>query len=171
MQVVLVMFRQNGEHRSFSITKDVTVIGRREDCDLRIPLSEVSRKHCRLVRDGEEMRVEDLGSSNGTYHNGRRIQETSLEPGDTVQIGSLAFVVQVDNDPPEDHMRPILAGATAGALSTPDADDLNPTAQSEAADASALPAQAADSGIVELEAGDDSDDVVIDLEESEPTNR
>ena len=40
MQVVLVMFRAEGERRSFSVARDVTVIGRREDCDLRIPVSE-----------------------------------------------------------------------------------------------------------------------------------
>ena len=40
MQAVLVMFRSDGEKRSFSIVRDMTVIGRREDCDLRIPLGE-----------------------------------------------------------------------------------------------------------------------------------
>src|SRR5262245_42368052 len=75
MQAVLVMFRSDGERRSFSIARDMTVIGRREDCDLRIPLGDVSRKHCRLVRDGDMLKVEDLGSSNGTYLNGRRVQE------------------------------------------------------------------------------------------------
>src|SRR5262245_14722719 len=61
MQVVLVMFRPEGDRRSFSITRDVTVIGRREDCDFRIPLGEISRKHCRLLKDGDSLRVEDLG--------------------------------------------------------------------------------------------------------------
>src|SRR5204862_2121380 len=36
MQAVLVMFRSDGERRSFSMARDMTVIGRREDCDLRI---------------------------------------------------------------------------------------------------------------------------------------
>ena len=53
MQAVLVMIRSDGERRSFSIARDMTVVGRREDCDLRIPLGEISRKHCRLVRDGD----------------------------------------------------------------------------------------------------------------------
>ena len=60
MQVVLVMFRGEGERRSFSIVRDVTVIGRREDCDFRIPLGEVSRKHCRLIRDGNTLRLDSL---------------------------------------------------------------------------------------------------------------
>src|SRR3954451_1930332 len=96
MQVVLVMFRGEAERRSFSITRDVTVVGRREDCDFRIPLGEISRKHCRIIKDGGTLRVEDLGSSNGTFHNGTRIQTTELAPGDTLQIGSTVFVVQID---------------------------------------------------------------------------
>ena len=87
MQVVLVMFRADGDRRSFSIARDVTVIGRREDCDLRIPLGDVSRKHCRIVKDVDGVRLEDLGSSNGTFHNGNRIQEAYLNPGDQIQIG------------------------------------------------------------------------------------
>src|SRR5258706_4260269 len=107
MQVVLVMFRAEGEKRSFSITRDVTVIGRREDCDLRIPVSEVSRKHCRFIKDGDVLRVEDLGSSNGTYHNGQRVSgSVALEPGDSVQVGPVVFVVQLDGAPPDDELAP-----------------------------------------------------------------
>ena len=73
MQVVLVMFRSDGGRKSFSVTRDVVVVGRREDCDLRIPLGEVSRKHCRFVKDGDALRVEDLGSSNGTFINGQKL--------------------------------------------------------------------------------------------------
>lgn len=115
MQVVLVMFRGEGERRSFSIARDVTVIGRREDCDFRIPLGEISRKHCRLMKDPDNgaLRVEDLGSSNGTYHNGTRVQTAELAPGDTLQVGSVAFVVQIDGTPTEDEMQPITAGSRA----------------------------------------------------------
>ncbi len=110
MQVVLVMFRGEGERRSFSITRDVTLVGRREDCDFRIPLGEISRKHCRLIKDGETLKVEDLGSSNGTFHNGVRVQHAELAPGDTVQVGSVAFVVQIDGLPAEEDLQPQTAG-------------------------------------------------------------
>ena len=107
MQVVLVMFRAEGEKRSFSITRDVTVVGRREDCDLRIPVSEVSRKHCRFIKDGDALRVEDLGSSNGTYHNGQRVSgSVTLDPGDSVQVGPVVFVVQINGAPPDDELAP-----------------------------------------------------------------
>src|SRR5438132_241267 len=113
MGVVMVMFRADGQRRSFSITRDMTVVGRREDCDLRIPLSDVSRKHCRMIVNGEAIKVEDLGSSNGTYVNGERIQQGELTPGDTVQIGPVVFVLQVDGFPADEDLQPITVQTSA----------------------------------------------------------
>src|SRR3954466_15279411 len=106
MQAVLVMCRSDGERRSFSMARDMTVIGRREDCDLRIPLGDVSRKHCRLVKDEGSVRIEDLGSSNGTHRNGERVQEATLEPGDQLKIGPVWFVVQIDGTPADEEIQP-----------------------------------------------------------------
>jgi pSer/pThr/pTyr-binding forkhead associated (FHA) protein len=113
MQAVLVMFRNDGERRSFSISRETTVIGRRQDCDLMIPLGEISRKHCRIIREADTLRLEDMGSSNGTFHNGRRVQEAVLNAGDTVQVGPVAFVVQIDGVPAEDEMQPHAGGTGA----------------------------------------------------------
>jgi pSer/pThr/pTyr-binding forkhead associated (FHA) protein len=104
MQVVLVMFRGETDRRSFSLAKDVTVLGRREDCDLRIPLGEVSRKHCRLVKNGDELRIEDLGSSNGTWLSGNRVQEAPVAAGDVLRVGPVSFVVQIDGAPADDQI-------------------------------------------------------------------
>lgn len=137
MQAVLVMFRSDGERRSFSVTRDMTVVGRREDCDLRIPLGEVSRKHCRLVRDGDTLRLEDLGSSNGTFLNGQRVQESVLQPGDSVQIGPVIFVLQVDGYPADDELNPVSAAmveAQGAGMETDNLGPLSPTTQSEVAD-------------------------------------
>jgi pSer/pThr/pTyr-binding forkhead associated (FHA) protein len=122
MQAILVMFRSTGERRSFSVTRDVTVIGRREDCDLIIPLGEVSRKHCRLVKDGDLLKVEDLGSANGTYLNGQRVQESLLAPGDTVQVGPVVFVLQIDGVPADDELRPVIAESAGGGAAGAGAD-------------------------------------------------
>jgi pSer/pThr/pTyr-binding forkhead associated (FHA) protein len=111
MQVVLVMFRNDGERRSFSVVRNMTIIGRREDCDLRIPVTDVSRKHCRLVRTDDGIRIEDLGSSNGTHVNGQRVQESDLNAGDIVGIGPVQFIVQIDGVPDEDEMTPPAAAA------------------------------------------------------------
>jgi pSer/pThr/pTyr-binding forkhead associated (FHA) protein len=133
MQAVLVMFRADGERRSFSITRDMTVIGRREDCDLRIPLGDVSRKHCRLVQDGDGIRIEDLGSSNGTYVNGQRVQEAMVTPGDSIQVGPIVFVLQVDGQPADDELTPITVEALEQEAPVGEGDmgPLSPTATSE----------------------------------------
>jgi len=113
MQVVLVMFRADGERRSFSLPRTVTVIGRREDCDLRIPLGDVSRKHCRFIADNDTLKIEDLGSSNGTFHNGVRIQEAVVNAGDNVQVGPVMFVVQVNGVPADEEIQPPAAAPAA----------------------------------------------------------
>jgi pSer/pThr/pTyr-binding forkhead associated (FHA) protein len=154
MQAVLVMFRNDGERRSFSISREMTVIGRRQDCDLMIPLGEISRKHCRIIRDGESLRLEDLGSSNGTFHNGRRVQEAVLSAGDTIQVGPVAFVVQINGQPDEEDMKPHTGGAAAHAASDED-DELETLSD----DGEPTPAHELDSDSDELETLDaESDD-------------
>ena len=106
MEVALVMFRANGERRKFYVTRDMTVIGRREDCDLRIPLGDISRKHCRLIRDGDVFRLEDLGSANGTYHDGEKVKDATLFAGSSVRVGPVTFIVQIDGVPAEEDMKP-----------------------------------------------------------------
>jgi len=110
------MFRGDNDRRSFSIVRDVTVIGRREDCDFRIPLGEISRKHCRLIKDGDTLRAEDLGSSNGTYVNGERVQEAELSPGDTLKVGSVVFVVQIDGLPADADLHPMVPAVSDSAV-------------------------------------------------------
>ena len=156
------MFRSDGERRSFSIARDMTVIGRREDCDLRIPLGEVSRKHCRLVRDGDSLKVEDLGSSNGTFLNGQRVQEGQLSPGDSIQVGPVVFVLQVDGVPADDELSPVsLDAAGAGALAAGAAAGaggaIAGSGMDEAAEA-AGPAGDADDAVEELEPLEDLDE-------------
>ena len=170
MQVVLAMFRSDGERRSFSLHKDMTIVGRREDCDLRIPLGEISRKHCRLIKDGDSLRIEDMGSSNGTFHNGQRVQEAVIQPGDTVQVGSIAFVVQIDGVPADEDLKPVRAAES----STPQVEDSGAPADAAPADGDGEPQVHADSDDFDpmaiLEAGDSQlpkDDMDIDIEESQ----
>src|ERR1700683_2708220 len=106
MEIALVMFRADGERRKFAVKRNMTVIGRREDCDLRIPLGDVSRKHCRLIRDGDVIRIEDLGSSNGTYVDGEKVKDGTLFAGSSVRVGPVTFVVQIDGVPAEEELKP-----------------------------------------------------------------
>jgi hypothetical protein len=82
-----------GEH--FIPQGDRTTIGRSPDNDIFLDDVTVSRKHAVVLESGGELRIEDLGSLNGTFVNRRRIDAaTRLESGDEVQIGKyrLSFI-------------------------------------------------------------------------------
>jgi len=82
-----------GEH--FIPQGDRTTIGRSPDNDIFLDDVTVSRKHAVVLQSGGELRIEDLGSLNGTFVNRRRIDSaTGLESGDEVQIGKyrLSFI-------------------------------------------------------------------------------
>ena len=99
MDVKLVMFKSNGQRKDFSLSQAATIIGRGEKCDLRIPVVSVSRRHCQLTLDTEEVSIKDLASSNGTYVNNQRVTESPLAAGDRLVIGPIVFTVQIDGQP------------------------------------------------------------------------
>lgn len=102
MDVNLVLLRKDGSTKNFAMPSTVTVIGRREDCDLCIPLMIVSRKHCQLNIEEDTLNVRDLGSRNGTFINGRQIEASAVAPGDRIKIGPVSFAVQIDGNPASD---------------------------------------------------------------------
>jgi predicted component of type VI protein secretion system len=72
------------------------LIGREQDCHLRPNSDLVSRHHCVFTIDDFTARLRDLGSTNGTYVNGERIQgQVVLKPGDNVVVGKLSFEIVV----------------------------------------------------------------------------
>ena len=71
-----------------------TIVGRGEQCDIMIDSSHVSRRHARFFMTPEgKWFVQDLGSSNGTFVNGERVESCPISPADVVEIGpaSLSF--------------------------------------------------------------------------------
>lgn len=100
MDVNLVLLKKNGPHKSFPLPSSVTVIGRRHDCDLRVPLMSISKKHCQLYLAGGKLKIRDLGSRNGTKLNGKSVKQgTALSPGDTIKIGPVSFLLQIGGIP------------------------------------------------------------------------
>ena len=74
-------------------TGTATVIGRAPSCDFVICHKSVSRRHAMLASDGERMIVTDLGSTNGTFVNGRWISQAEVVPGDRLQLGPLDLLL------------------------------------------------------------------------------
>jgi hypothetical protein len=79
---------------SFAVTRPL-VLGRALECDLAIVSPHVSRQHARLDLDGEQLVLEDLGSSNGTLVNGVRLKGRAvLQHDDEVRFHDIAFRVK-----------------------------------------------------------------------------
>lgn len=79
--------------RSFAL-RDGLLIGRSRDCDVCVQLQEISRQHTRLRIIAQQVVVEDLGSTNGTFINGKRISGSrTLEPGDELSIDTIRFTL------------------------------------------------------------------------------
>ena len=88
-----------GKHAGQTIPLDRKkfLIGREQDCQLRPNSELVSRHHCVFTVDDYSVRVRDLGSTNGTAVNGETIRkEVVLQQGDQVTVGSLEFVVAIN---------------------------------------------------------------------------
>jgi adenylate cyclase len=68
------------------LVKDRILIGRRDDCDIRLEFANISGKHCELVWDGNLWLVRDLQSANGTKVNGEKIQKHAIYPGDQLTL-------------------------------------------------------------------------------------
>jgi len=99
MDVNLLLLKKDGTFKSIPLPSSVTVMGRRRDCDLRIPVESVSRRHCRLFTEEDALKIRDLNSRNGTIVNGQTVEETLVKPGDKLTLGPLTFVMQVNGKP------------------------------------------------------------------------
>lgn len=69
--------------------KDVCLLGRALDCQVHIQDLAVSRRHARITFSSGQYIVEDLGSGNGTFVNGKPITAHTLAPGDTIRVSAL----------------------------------------------------------------------------------
>lgn len=165
MKVVFVMFK-GADRRDFPLTAERTVVGRNKECGLRIPTRDVSRQHCEVTLDKVGAIVRDLGSSNGTYVNGKRVAESPLNPGDTLTIGPVSFIIQINGQPmritPHDVKKPETAKPAAPAAAA-----AAPQKKVEELPPGLMPDDNEDSDILSL------DDLELDLddEDDETTTR
>ena len=104
------------------LTKDLTLVGRTEDCDVRFEHKSVSKLHCVLVKTDGLVLLRDLGSTNGTRVNGQRVRRAALLPGDNLAVANVKFVVKFgvalepDAAPPGEPAKPATGTALRNAL-------------------------------------------------------
>jgi two-component system cell cycle response regulator len=88
----LVVLSGSSVGEIYRLEKDRVVLGRGDKVDLRLIDDGISREHAQVVRLSGQLLVEDLGSTNGTYCNGERIQRHPLAEGDKILLGSTTIL-------------------------------------------------------------------------------
>jgi hypothetical protein len=89
---------QAGSESTLDLSKAVTVIGRANECELRLDDPGVSRRHAEIRVNGGEAEVIDLGSTNGIRVNGKAVPSARLLDGDRIDLGSTSLVFRRDED-------------------------------------------------------------------------
>ena len=74
------------------VSAERAVLGRSRDCEVRLSDLNASRKHAEIREQGDSWILVDLGSTNGTLLNGRRVDREQLSDGDTITVGSTQIV-------------------------------------------------------------------------------
>lgn len=89
----LVVDRGPRAGMTFELEEGETTIGRGEDQDILLDDVTVSRNHAVMLVRGDQIEFKDVGSTNGTYINGERLDKAVLAPGDEVIIGKFHLLV------------------------------------------------------------------------------
>jgi len=84
------------EEQKYLLDKPAFTVGREPACEIAIDNLGISRQHCKLLVRGDAFVVQDLGSANGTFVNGKKIVEHYLNDGDEIFIGK--YILRFSND-------------------------------------------------------------------------
>ena len=100
MSTRLVVVQGRPEGMEIPVLTPRFLVGRDPQCNLRPSSEVVSRMHCEIIERDDALFVRDLGSTNGTFVNGKQVeQEVQLQHGDQLQVGSLVFELQIQQVP------------------------------------------------------------------------
>lgn len=101
------------------LTQPDVLIGRHSLADVRLPLPDVSRRHCRFLFAQGYWQVIDLNSLNGVYLNETPIQQATVRNGDLLRIGGFIFAVELNESPLEKTEAEASAGLIRGLFQQP----------------------------------------------------
>lgn len=95
-EACLIIIRGTPQGHRFFLTQDAMSVGRDPSADISVMDQSISRKHARIIKSekGDKVRIQDLGSQNGTFINNKRLapnQEADLEKEDMVKLGNTIF--------------------------------------------------------------------------------
>ena len=86
----------SGAAPTIPLQRPVLLVGRHPECDVRIDLPKISRRHCCVALAYERVVIRDLGSTNGLRVNGMLVEEAQLHGGDEVAIGPIIYRLEVE---------------------------------------------------------------------------
>ncbi|HKI06724.1 MAG TPA: sigma 54-interacting transcriptional regulator [Thermoanaerobaculia bacterium] len=89
----LVAYAPDGVRR-FPVHRSELIIGSWPECDIHLPYTGVAQRHARLLYDGNELRIEDLGTRKGMLVSGRKVREALLEVLDEIRLGGVTLLVE-----------------------------------------------------------------------------
>jgi pSer/pThr/pTyr-binding forkhead associated (FHA) protein len=89
---LLVVQRGPGAGSRYLLDTDLSTVGRHPESDIFLDDITVSRRHVEFRREDDNFRVHDVGSLNGTYLNGDRVDDAELQNGDEVRIGKFRLI-------------------------------------------------------------------------------
>ncbi len=95
-RIKLTVTTPDQKKENFTLRRTETVIGQAESCDVEINDSFISRRHCRLINKGSRIMLMDLGSTNGTYVEGVRVDNVSLPLEGSFKIGKSTIDYKLD---------------------------------------------------------------------------
>ena len=87
-QAYLIVLAGSAMGEMFKISRKQTIIGRGQTAHIRMMDDGISREHCEIQAEGDSMILHDLGSTNGTFCRGLRVDKHVLEDGDKILVGS-----------------------------------------------------------------------------------
>jgi len=85
----------SGVEKAYPMRQLTVTIGRSDQCDIAVKDSSISGHHAEIRKSNGEITVRDLGSANGTYLNGERIEQAELFDGDVLRLGQTSVRVDV----------------------------------------------------------------------------
>src|ERR1051325_7324434 len=92
----LVVLSAGMTGRTHELTTEKTTVGRVEDNSFQIAEASVSSHHAEILMRGNDVVIKDLGSTNGTFINGEKIDESVLKPGQTLRFGQVELRLEVE---------------------------------------------------------------------------
>ncbi|MBI3864061.1 MAG: FHA domain-containing protein, partial [Planctomycetia bacterium] len=127
LEVELKVLEGRQQGKTIPLNVRQFLIGREQDCHLRPNSDLVSRHHCVFTVDDFTIRLRDLGSTNGTYVNGERLQgQKVLNAGDHVAVGKLKFEIVVKQAAAARVAAPVAAGPSSSSPEIPAAPPAEP---------------------------------------------